>query len=251
MKKQLISTIIAGSLIASVISPAAMASSDTSEDNYKVGEQEQLIGLGSGAAFGAIVGGPIGAVVGGMIGGIVGTAVGQDGYIKSQDEELLEITSRNNELERISQRYNQAQIDIARLEQEKNDLLNIEQREIDLALEMNVHFRTGSDVIEPLFQIQLDELAEVMKQAPDMKWELSGYADQRGDSAKNFDLSERRVEAVRAYLEQHGVNGNQIFASAYGDLEPLKSEQNFESDFFDRRVTLRSGASQVSTAHAH
>ncbi|PSW20335.1 cell envelope biogenesis protein OmpA [Photobacterium sanctipauli] len=250
MKKQLISTIIAGSLMASMISPAVMASSDVASDSHKVGEQEQLIGLGSGAAFGAIVGGPIGAVVGGMIGGIVGTAVGQEGYIQSQDEELVELTARNSELERISQRYNQAQIEIARLEQERNQMMNT-QRDIDLALEMNVHFRTGSDVIEPLFQAQLDELAEVMKQAPEIKWELSGYADRRGDSGMNYELSERRVEAVRAYLEQHGVDTNQIYASAYGDLEPLKSEQNFEGDFFDRRVTLRSGTNQVSTAHAH
>ncbi|MGF1723471.1 sortase-associated OmpA-like protein PdsO [Photobacterium nomapromontoriensis] len=251
MKKQVISTLIATTLIASLATPTVMATPIEGDDSYKVGEQEQLIGLGSGAAVGAVIGGPAGAVIGAIVGGIMGTAVGQEGYIEAQDAELTELVSRNAALEQISHKYNQAQLDIARLEQEKFDVMNIQQREIDLALEMNVHFRTGSAEIEPHFRMQLDEIAEVMKQAPEIKWALSGYADRRGSSEKNLALSERRVESVYRYLESHGVNTDQIYASAYGDQEPLKSEQNFEGDFFDRRVTLRSGNESVRTAHSH
>ncbi|AJR05755.1 cell envelope biogenesis protein OmpA [Photobacterium gaetbulicola] len=250
MKKQLISTLITTALMASLVSPMATAN-DNMDDSYKVGEQEQLIGLGSGAALGAIVGGPVGAVVGAMVGGIVGTAVGQDEQIKAQDEELGELLARNTELERISRKYNQAQIEIARLEQEKYELMNLEDRQLDLALEMNVHFRTGSAEIEPLFKVQLDEIAEIMKQAPDIRWELSGYSDRRGSSERNLALSEQRVEAVRQYLELQGVDTLQLFASAYGDQAPLKGEQNFEGDFFDRRVTLRSASDNVTTAKNH
>lgn len=261
MKKQLISTLIATTLMASTIAPATQATEmqpseiTAGQDTHIAGKDEQLIGMGSGAAFGAIVGGPAGAVIGAIVGGIAGTAMGQEQYIKAQDEDMVELAARNTELERISQRYNQSQIEIARLQQELIEQglerSSLEQRQIDLALEMNVHFRTGSATIEPHFEEQLDELAELMKQAPDVKWELSGYADRRGDSLKNYNLSQRRVEAVREYLEQHGVDGEQIFASAYGDQEPLKDEQNFEGDFFDRRVTLRSSQNQVRTANTH
>ena len=261
MKKQLISTFIATALMASAIAPAVQASDmqpsemNPDQDTYTVGKDEQLIGLGSGAAFGALVGGPAGAVIGAIVGGIAGTAMGQEQHIKSQDEEMVELAARNTELERISQRYNQSQIEIARLQQEMIEQSiernTLEQRQIDLALEMNVHFRTGSARIEPHFEEQLVELAELMKQAPEVKWELSGYADRRGDSLKNYNLSQQRVEAVRAYLVQRGVDGDQIFASAYGDQEPLKAEQNFEGDFFDRRVTLRSNQNQVRTANTH
>lgn len=255
MKKQLISTLIATTLMASLVSPIATANDNINEntmnDSYRVGEQESLIGLGSGAAFGAVVGGPIGAVVGAMVGGIVGTAVGQDNQIQAQDEELGELVARNTELERISQKYNQAQIEIARLEQDKYDLMNHKDRQLDLALEMNVHFRTGSADIEPLFKAQLDEIAEIMKQAPDIRWELAGYSDRRGSTERNLNLSEMRVEAVRHYLESQGVESVQLYASAYGDQEPLKNEQNFEGDFFDRRVTLRSASDNVSTAQSY
>ena len=257
MKKQLISTLIATTMMASVIAPATQAAEGqtsgliSTQDTYTAGQDEQLIGLGSGAAFGALVGGPAGAVIGAIVGGIAGTAMGQEQYIQAQDEEMLELTARNGELERISQRYNQSQIEIARLQQQIIDQNSLEERQIDLALEMNVHFRTGSAQIEPHFEAQLEELAELMKQAPDVKWELAGYADRRGDSLKNYNLSQQRVDAVRDYLEQRGVDGSQIFASAYGDQEPLKAEQNFEGDFFDRRVTLRSSQSQVRTANTH
>lgn len=254
MKKQLISTLIATTLMTSVIAPVAQANTvELADDAYKVGQEEQLIGMGSGAAFGALVAGPAGVVVGGIIGGIIGTTVGQEDYIKAQDEEMQEIASRNAELERISHRYNQAQIEIARLQQQaiQQDRMMEEQRQIDLALEMNVHFRTGSASIEPHFQSQLDELAEMMKQAPEVKWELAGFADRRGSSEKNMALSQRRVDAVRNYLEQHGIDANQIVVAAYGDQVPLKAEQNFEGDFFDRRVTLRSSQSSVQTANTH
>lgn len=260
MKKQLISTLIATTLISSTFAVTAHAGNFQSSErqqqsSYSVADDEQLIGLGSGAAMGAVIGGPAGAVVGAIVGGIVGTAVGQDSYIQAQAEEVSSLTARNAELERTSADYNNAQMELARLQQEVAQARiaerELEARQVDLGLEMNVHFRTGSAVIEPLFMAQLDELAELMKQAPEVSWELSGYADRRGDSMKNYELSKRRVEAVRSYLEQHGVDPEQVLASAFGDQEPLKAEQSFEGDFFDRRVTLRSTQPAVQTAHAN
>ncbi|MDX1302085.1 sortase-associated OmpA-like protein PdsO [Photobacterium sp.] len=248
MKKQLISTMIATTLLVSAIAPSVQASeADIAQNHDIVAEQEQLIGLGSGAALGALVGGPAGAMIGAIIGGIVGTTVGQEEFIKSQDEELIELSARNTELERVSQKFNQAQTEIAHLQQDLQ-VQRDQQQELDLALETNVHFRTGSDLIEPHFQQQLDELAELMKQAPEVKWQLSGYADRRGDSQKNLALSMRRVDAVSQYLAARGVERDQFEVEAYGELEPVKSEQNFESDFFDRRVTLRSEQPEMRTA---
>jgi sortase system peptidoglycan-associated protein len=251
MKKQLITTLVTAALLTSTMAPTAYANQpdlQTADETYVVGEQEQFIGLGSGAAVGALVGGPVGAIIGAMVGGIIGTAVGQDEQIKSQNEDMVELTARNTELERMDINYNQAQIEIARLQQ--NLQLQSEERQA-LLLEVNVHFRTGSSDIEPLFQQQLDEIAGLMKQSPEMSWQLAGYADRRGDSQKNFDLSMRRVDAVRDYLESRGIDSDQFIIDAYGDLEPLKSEQNFESDFFDRRVTLRSTQNDVYTAHTY
>ncbi|MCM0148846.1 sortase-associated OmpA-like protein PdsO [Photobacterium galatheae] len=212
--------------------------------------QEQWIGMGSGAAFGGLVGGPVGAVIGAMVGGVLGTAVGQDDYIETQKARLNEqaqaiqtLNARNAALEPVLDSYDALKEEMANLRSA--------QLQRELALAMNVHFRTGSAVIEPHFQSQLDEVAELMKQSPEMNWELSGYADRRGTTARNLTLSESRANAVRDYLESRGVNPLQIVTIAYGEEEPLQADENGESDFFDRRVTLRSQHGPVQTAQSH
>lgn len=212
--------------------------------------QEQWIGMGSGAAFGGVVGGPVGAVIGAVVGGIVGTAVGQDGFIETQNARLSEqaqaiqtLNARNAELEPVLDSYDALKQEMANL--------RAAQLQRELALAMNVHFRTGSADIEPHFQSQLDEIAELMKQSPEVNWELSGYADRRGTTERNLSLSETRANAVRNYLESRGVNPLQIVTIAYGEEEPLQAEENRESDFFDRRVTLRSQQGPVQTAQSN
>ena len=60
-----------------------------------------------------------------------------------------------------------------------------------------MQFRTGSAEIEPHFAKQLVELAEVMKQQPQLHLDLNGFADQRGDEQHNLLLSNQRAENVR------------------------------------------------------
>ncbi|WP_249199425.1 sortase-associated OmpA-like protein PdsO [Photobacterium sp. GJ3] len=188
-------------------------------------------------------------MIGAIVGGIVGTAVGQDGYIGSQQaqldrqtETINHLNARNAELEPLQESYSALQQELASL--------RVTQQQRDLALAMNVHFRTGSAKIEPHFQSQLDEIAELMKQSPEVNWELSGYADRRGDTERNLSLSEERANRVRDYLESRGVNSVQIVTIAYGEEEPLQVDETGEYDFFDRRVTLRSQQGPVQTAQS-
>jgi OOP family OmpA-OmpF porin len=52
---------------------------------------------------------------------------------------------------------------------------------------------------------------------------VSGYADRIGGEPYNLKLSERRVEAVRAYLVSKGVDRTQIAAFAFGEARPVSS----------------------------
>ncbi|UTM60261.1 sortase-associated OmpA-like protein PdsO [Photobacterium sp. CCB-ST2H9] len=246
MKKTTMTLLVATALAATTTQAQAESARSFNEPVV----QEQWIGMGSGAAVGGMVGGPVGAVIGAMVGGILGTAVGQDGYIETQNARLSEqaeaiqsLNARNAELEPVLDSYDTLKQEMANL--------RATQLQRELALAMNVHFRTGSSEIEPHFQSQLDEIAELMKQSPEMNWELSGYADRRGTTARNLTLSEARANAVRDYLESRGVNPLQIVTIAYGEEEPLQTDENGESDFFDRRVTLRSQQGPVQTAQSN
>jgi outer membrane protein OmpA-like peptidoglycan-associated protein len=61
---------------------------------------------------------------------------------------------------------------------------------------------------------QVSEIATYMQQNPSLQLGIDGSADSRGDVS---NLSQRRVNAVRAALIQAGVPAGKIQAGAFGD----------------------------------
>ncbi len=111
---------------------------------------------------------------------------------------------------------------------------------------MDIQFRTNSSEIEPRFKLQLDEIAALMRQQPQISWDLEGHADIRGNDDYNLALSQQRVQAVFDYLVNQGVDPMQLTQTAYGDQLATEQQGNREGYFFDRRVSLRSMASQAT-----
>jgi outer membrane protein OmpA-like peptidoglycan-associated protein len=68
---------------------------------------------------------------------------------------------------------------------------------------------------------------------------LSGFADRRGDSTFNQVLSEQRALTVKNYLVNKGVKREQVITHSFGESSLVSAGENFEDDFFDRRVMLR------------
>ena len=258
MKKQLIAIAIISSLsIANIthlhaeeMKPAIDSTIDSSDVLAQTPEREhteELVGLSSGAILGAVVGGPVGAIVGSFVGVLIGKTVGDDSEIETQNEllakqqqalelqtyELTALHEKQQSLAEVNDEYIQVQTQLADLRQAQ------EQKMQELAIGLNVQFKTGSATIEPHFEQQLDDVAYVMALSPDLMLDLTGYADRRGDSKFNQALSEQRLIAVTKYLANQGIADERLHAKAYGATAPLHEQQNFENDFFDRRVTLK------------
>jgi outer membrane protein OmpA-like peptidoglycan-associated protein len=66
----------------------------------------------------------------------------------------------------------------------------------DVQETVTVTFRTNSTVLSPEAKRQLDALAEQIVNAKGYMFEIAGYTDSTGSSAKNFRLSQQRAEAV-------------------------------------------------------
>ncbi len=235
MKKLAITSIVISSLI---VSTAGYAQQN--EPEQKHGENEQLIGFGSGLVLGAVVGGPVGAVIGAFTGGIVGKSVADDSKLDLQKDKLTQqqdriarLSNKSEKYDDLAHRYSISQKKLMHLSQADEVKLN------ELALGMNVQFKTGSADIEPIFQTQLDEVAQIMKSSPSLKIDLSGYADRTGSKDFNQILSEKRMANVKGYLVKSGIEQNRLTAQAYGDTSPLTTEASLENNFFDRRVTLK------------
>lgn len=85
---------------------------------------------------------------------------------------------------------------------------------------------------------KLTELASMLKQNPDYRVELEGFADPRGTDAYNLALSRRRVQAVRMALIEAGVPETSIMTGAYGEMTLRCTEETEECWQSDRRVEV-------------
>ena len=83
-----------------------------------------------------------------------------------------------------------------------------------------VAFATGSSELIATSREELDILASILKEYPDVKIEISGHTDNVGDAAKNQKLSEERAKAVYDYLVEQGVNAESLNYKGYGDTKP-------------------------------
>jgi outer membrane protein OmpA-like peptidoglycan-associated protein len=77
-------------------------------------------------------------------------------------------------------------------------------------------------------QLALATLADGFKKYleydPDAKLSVEAHADDRGSKDFNQDLSERRVERIKAYLVEQGISADKIQTAAYGKDQPLDKD---------------------------
>jgi OOP family OmpA-OmpF porin len=103
----------------------------------------------------------------------------------------------------------------------------------------NIYFGFDSAVLLATAKRMLDDSASVLKRHPDVKIDITGFADSRGPESYNMKLSERRAEAVREYLEQAGVDAERLSARGYGESHDSASHLSANGLTESRRVERR------------
>jgi outer membrane protein OmpA-like peptidoglycan-associated protein/tetratricopeptide (TPR) repeat protein len=66
----------------------------------------------------------------------------------------------------------------------------------------------------------LDKLVVLLRENPHVTIELSAHADYKGSATYNRQLSQRRAEAVVAYLISHGIAADRLTPKGYGKERP-------------------------------
>ncbi|TDQ40224.1 OmpA family protein [Thiopseudomonas denitrificans] len=83
----------------------------------------------------------------------------------------------------------------------------------------------------------IQNLAEFMKQYPQLSTTVEGHTDSVGPDAYNQKLSERRANAVRQVLvEQYGVESERVNSVGYGESRPIADNSTKEGRALNRRV---------------
>ena len=84
----------------------------------------------------------------------------------------------------------------------------------------------------------LDEAARTLQEYGDVTIYVDGYTDAIGGDAYNQRLSERRANAVKEYLQRHGISGSRMTARGFGKTNPLATNATAEGRAQNRRVEL-------------
>jgi len=94
-----------------------------------------------------------------------------------------------------------------------------------ITLQAETLFDFDKSVLRADGKKQLDaEIVSKMKAYPQVEVVLvTGHADRIGSDAYNQKLSQRRADALKAYLVGQGVEGNRIETAAKGESEPVVS----------------------------
>jgi outer membrane protein OmpA-like peptidoglycan-associated protein len=85
----------------------------------------------------------------------------------------------------------------------------------------------------------LDTAARQLASCPDVKLIVEGHTDSSGSAEHNKALSQRRAEAVRAYLVSAGVDAARLSAVGRGEEDPIADNGTPEGRRRNRRVELR------------
>ncbi|HEX4418154.1 MAG TPA: OmpA family protein [Kofleriaceae bacterium] len=109
-----------------------------------------------------------------------------------------------------------------------------------IELSETVQFETDSAVLVDRSKKLLDEVVTVINDNPDLKrLVIEGHTDSNASHAHNQKLSEQRVEAVKAYLVEKGVDAKKLKTKAFGETKPIADNKTEDGRAKNRRVDFR------------
>ncbi len=113
------------------------------------------------------------------------------------------------------------------------DLLN---RIQDAYFDYNKH--TLRPDAESALKTDAQTLADIIKQYPDFKLTVQGYADERGSDEYNLALGDARAKQTKEYLSNLGLPDNQLATISYGKEKPVCTEHDEDCWQKNRRTHI-------------
>lgn len=110
--------------------------------------------------------------------------------------------------------------------------------EVTIRLPGSVLFDFDSADIRADAQRTLSEVAEVLKGYAGRPARVEGHTDAVASDQYNQKLSERRAEAVRAWLAAHGVDKARLTMRGHGESKPVADNATAEGRQRNRRVEV-------------
>lgn len=108
--------------------------------------------------------------------------------------------------------------------------------EINNAALHDIHFDFDSSAISDHARAILDLNAEWLKAHPDVRVEIEGHCDERGDVEYNLSLGTKRARMVYDYMVAAGIEPSRMQTISYGESAPVDPGHTEEAWAKNRRA---------------
>ncbi|WP_296423243.1 OmpA family protein [Yoonia sp.] len=206
-------------LVLAAASLTLVAACDPAGPNgYEKTQQGALIGAGVGALAGAITNnnGTVrernqALLIGAALGAGAGAAIGNN--LDKQEEELRRQLGNN----------------VGIVNNGSNLVVTLSQ---------DILFATNSTAVSGVSRNDLVTVASSLNRYPNTTVNVIGHTDNVGDASYNFDLSQRRAQAVSSVLISAGVSPARIRSIGRGEDQPIASNLDARGRQANRRVEI-------------
>ena len=99
-----------------------------------------------------------------------------------------------------------------------------------------ITFETGKADLKPESMVEINRIAQLMKENPGLSFEVQGHCDSTGSDRVNDPLSQARAEAIVAALVEQDIASSRLTPVGKGSHEPIASNSTDEGRAKNRRV---------------
>lgn len=99
-----------------------------------------------------------------------------------------------------------------------------------------INFDLDKATLRPESMGTFNMVADVLKNNPDLRFEVQGHTDNGGGAAPNLVLSQKRADAVARQLVAMGVDSARLTTKGFGDTKPIADNATLEGRANNRRV---------------
>jgi outer membrane protein OmpA-like peptidoglycan-associated protein len=101
-----------------------------------------------------------------------------------------------------------------------------------------INFDSGKSTIKNESMPVVDQIIEMLNQAPDIQISIEGHTDSDGKNESNLKLSEARAKAVVEAITKGGIDAARLSSAGFGEEKPIADNSTDEGKAKNRRVEL-------------